>query len=76
MSMEAVTQFIQRVNHDTILRNRIYALPTGDLDSLIRIAEEVGFWFTKEEFSEVVSPRTRRSATNDVIQNATGNQSS
>jgi predicted ribosomally synthesized peptide with nif11-like leader len=50
MSKQHVLDFIRRVNDDTDLQNRVRVAAMEGLTGLIKVATEVGFKFTADEF--------------------------
>jgi predicted ribosomally synthesized peptide with nif11-like leader len=52
MSKQTALAFIENVNHDSALRERVNHL--ADLAALIHFAEEVGYRFTEAEWNEAV----------------------
>jgi predicted ribosomally synthesized peptide with nif11-like leader len=61
MSRQAALSFILKANEDKVLFEKVNALPSSRVETLLDVAREAGFEFTADEFVATVLEQVSRS---------------
>lgn len=72
MSVQSAIAFINKVNEDTALQNRIKTLKGGDLNALLNVATESGFKFTADDWSTAIVAGSSAELSEDDLNNVAG----
>lgn len=62
MSAQTAIDFVQRVQEDRALAERVGKVPSGDLERLCDLAKGAGFRFTVEDWKSACTPPVSRTA--------------